>query len=85
MENLQRMFDYVDEHLDEMLEDLKAACRLRSVAGDEEGLQKTRELIRDKWRKIGLFADEYPVEGGNAVLYSDNPGASDTCVLLYNH
>ena len=24
-------------------------------------------------------------EGGNAVLYSDNPGASDTCVLLYNH
>ena len=85
MENLQRMFDYVDEHLDEMLEDLKAACRLRSVAGDEEGLQKTRELIRDKWRKIGLFADEYPVEGGNAVLYSDNPGMSDTCVLLYNH
>lgn len=85
MEDLQRMFDYVDGHLDEMLEELREVCRLRSVAGDARGLELTRAYIKDKWRAIGLDAQEQPVEGGNAVLYSDNPGAADTCVLLYNH
>ncbi|PST34456.1 M20/M25/M40 family metallo-hydrolase [Enterocloster lavalensis] len=85
MGNLQQMFDYVDGHLDEMLGELGEACRLRSVAGDETGLEQTRAFIKEKWRTLGLDVREEPVEGGNAVLYSDNPGASDTCVLLYNH
>ena len=85
MDRLEEMFDYVDAHFDTMLGELKEVCSFRSVAGDEAGLEKTRQYILDKWKSIGLEAEEYPVEGGNSILYSSNCGQNDMCVLLYNH
>lgn len=85
MDQLQQMFDYVDAHLDEMLGELKQVCSFRSVEGDREGLSAARSYILEKWKAVGLDAAEYPVEGGNSILYSDNPGDTEGCLLLYNH
>lgn len=85
MNDLEKMFAYVEEHFDKMKEELGNVCSFRSVAGDEEGLEKTRQYILDKWKSIGLSAVREEIPGGNAVLYSENPGESKKTILLYNH
>ena len=85
MESMQRAFQYVDEHFDSSIEDLKAVCSYRSVASDSEGIQKTSEYIIQKLESLGLNPEKYPVAGGNPVLYGHKSGKSNHTIMFYNH
>ena len=36
---MKKIFDYVDQNFDRMMEEMKEFCSYRSVAGDKNGLE----------------------------------------------
>ena len=85
MKNLQKMFDYVDQNEELLIRDLSELCSFRSVAGDREGLQKTREFIREKMNQAGIENRELMVEDGNSMILGVRNGERKDTVLFYNH
>ena len=85
MKSLQAVFDYIDDHFEDMLGDLKKVCSFRSVAGDTSGLSATREYIAGKMRDVGLPSRLRPVESGNALVTAELEGTTENTVLFYNH
>lgn len=98
-EALQEIFDYVDRHMDEMMEELARLCSLRSAAGDGQGLEDTRAWILKKLSQTDIPHTCHPVEGGNGIISAHV--SADTCggrpaktlregfapptLLFYNH
>lgn len=85
MNEMEKAFQYVDNHFDAMVDDLKDLCSHRSVAGDGEGLEQTRQSLVKKLRQIGLNPVLNTVEGGNAVLSAHADGRTKHTVLFFNH
>lgn len=83
------IFQYVDDHFDRMVEELKELCSCRSVAGDEKGLEDTRRWIGDKLAFAGISGKLHPVAGGNALISAEVPAGRSPekapALLLYNH
>lgn len=84
-ERMQKAFDYVDEHFDSMLEELKAVCAFCSTAADPEGLEATRGHIVAKMESLALSPRLHPVEGGNALISAGYEGSCGETLLFYNH
>ncbi|MDR1874434.1 MAG: M20/M25/M40 family metallo-hydrolase [Synergistaceae bacterium] len=81
----QKAFDYVDDHFDEMLEDLREVCAFPSTAGNPEGLEGTRRCLISKMKRVGLEPTVHEVEGGNAIITADTGGEGEAALLFYNH
>jgi acetylornithine deacetylase/succinyl-diaminopimelate desuccinylase-like protein len=84
-ERLRRAFDYIDDHFDEMLEELRAVCAYPSTASNPEGREATSRSIVVKMKSMGLEPKVYDVEGGNAIISADTGGDGDAALLFYNH
>ncbi len=82
---MNKAFRFVDDHQFEMLEELKKLCGFRSVAGDDEGLDKTRDFIQRKMEAVGLHVSKHLVKGGNALIAAEYPGEAPDTILFYNH
>lgn len=82
---LQKLFSYVDEHFDSMIEELKEVCRFRSTADDMEGLKETKNYILKKWEQLGLKSRELPSKAEPPVLYGEAAGTSKHTIIFYNH
>lgn len=82
---LERVFDYVDKHFDEMLEEVRAVCAHPSTGSNPEGREATRRCIVSKMKSIGLEPKIHDVEGGNAIISADTGGDGDATLLFYNH
>lgn len=85
MRDLTNLFQYVDEHFEDMYHDLETICSYRSVKGDEEGLEKTREFLLKKMEQAKIPVKKVTVENGNAVIYGHVKGKAEDTVLCYNH
>ncbi|MDY3868617.1 MAG: M20/M25/M40 family metallo-hydrolase [Pyramidobacter sp.] len=85
MNTMEKAFAYVDEHFDEMLEELKGVCRCASVASNAQGLRHARERIAQDMRRSGLNPKFCDVEGGNALISAELRGESAETILFYNH
>ena len=86
--NLEKIFAYVDENFDSMLEELKELCSYRSVSGDQEGLEGSRQWITKRLEQAGIPWKLHPVEGGNALISASCTKTEEEerpCVLFYNH
>lgn len=88
-EILTPVFNYVDEHFDQMIEELREVCSFRSVYGNTEALDATRAWLDAKLTKVGIDHEFHPVEGGNALISAKAPAEgsdeSTPCLLFYNH
>lgn len=82
---MKKAFQYVDEHFEAYINDLKEVCSYRSVASDAEGIQKTSEFIFQKMQGMGLQAEKCMVENGNPVLFGQKNGESSHTLFFYNH
>jgi acetylornithine deacetylase/succinyl-diaminopimelate desuccinylase-like protein len=82
---LQEIFNHVDLHFNEMVNDLKEVCTFRSVAGDTNGLESTRKYLIKKWKSIGLSTKRFSIDEGNDLLYAEDFGKREKTVLFYNH
>lgn len=85
MEQIQKVYDYIDEHFEDMLKELKELCACPSVAKNSEGLEATRVHIAAKMKAIGLMPQTHSVEGGNALISAHIEGDSPETLLFYNH
>ena len=65
---LQEIFNHVDLHFNEMVNDLKEVCTFRSVAGDTNGLESTRK---------------YLIKSGNLLDYLQNGFLSTKEMICY--
>ncbi|MEX2314255.1 MAG: peptidase M20, partial [Thermomicrobiales bacterium] len=86
-----RIDRHVDEHFEQYLEDLRALCRLPSVAAQGQAIDETAELTRGLLEKYGVAARVMPThstssgQAGNPVVFGEASGASGQTVLCYNH
>ena len=54
MTELQEIFDWVDQHSEEFLRDLRRLCACKSVAGNMQGLDAARNCILEKMQEAGI-------------------------------
>ena len=85
---MKKIFDYVDQNFDRMMEEMKEFCSHRSVAGDKTGLEETRNWIDKKLSAVGIPHEFQKVENGNALIsasVSGEDGDKHPSLLFYNH
>ena len=85
---MKKIFDYVDQNFDRMMEEMKEFCSYRSVAGDKTGLEETRNWIDKKLSAVGIPHEFQKVENGNALIsasVSGKDGDKHPSLLFYNH
>ena len=82
---LEKIFKYVDDNFEKMIFELQEVCKFRSVIGDKEGLEQTKEYIFEKMKLMDLDCNSYSVDGENPILFGKKNGDVDKTILFYNH
>ena len=72
---MKKIFDYVDQNFDRMMEEMKEFCSHRSVAGDKTGLEETRNWSDKKLSAVGIPHEFQKVENGNALISASVSGS----------
>jgi acetylornithine deacetylase/succinyl-diaminopimelate desuccinylase-like protein len=82
---IRQIDDYIDQHVDEWLAELKDLCAIPSVSARHEGIDECAELVKRLLEKRGFAAEVSPT-GGHPVVIADAAGADPSHTLLfYNH
>ncbi len=83
---MQAIFDFINDHWTDAVEDLKRLCRQPSISAQGVGMVETVELLIRIMREYGIDAREVPnPKGGYPLVYGEVAGDSDRCLLFYNH
>ncbi len=83
-ERIAQVEQYIDDHLREFLEDLKALCAFPTVAAQGQAIDETAEFTRQLLEKYGFQSDVMP-STGNPMVYGELTGSGDKILLCYNH
>lgn len=75
---------YIEEHLEESLQDLARLCRQPSVSAQNHGIRECAELTATILRAHGFTAEILPTRG-HPVVTGHAPGDGTRTLLLYNH
>ncbi len=78
-------FQYVDEHFDEFVSELRAAVRQPSIAAQNVGMVEAAEYFTGLLERYGIHARSIATDGGYPVVYGEIKGDSDRTVLFYDH
>jgi acetylornithine deacetylase/succinyl-diaminopimelate desuccinylase-like protein len=77
---------FIDEHVDEALEQLRAYVALPTVSAQKQEIPETAAFVRSMLEAAGASAEVLAKEPpGNPVVLGELPGASPYTLLLYNH
>jgi acetylornithine deacetylase/succinyl-diaminopimelate desuccinylase-like protein len=85
---LQKVFDYIDAHAEQAVEDLRALLRQPSVSAQNIGLGECARLLRDLMQKNGVKDVEIlPTDGGPEVVLGTEASANSDgpTLLCYGH
>lgn len=82
---MKRSFEYIDQHFDEMLEELKWLCSQPSVSAQHLGIEETAKMVEQTLKKIGATTKVLDNPNGNPVIYGELKGESDKTILMYDH
>ncbi len=85
MSDLAAIDRYIDDHLDEALDELKTLVRQPSISAQGTGIKECAALVGQMLRRRGFSVELVEMAGGNPVVYGEIPGASDKTMSLYNH
>ncbi|MFW6075456.1 MAG: M20/M25/M40 family metallo-hydrolase, partial [Chloroflexota bacterium] len=86
MADLQKVYQYVDEHGEEMVAELQRLVRQPSVSSSGEGVPECADLLVEIMRDAGIDARKVETEGQPIVfgeVRADNPDAPT--LLHYSH
>lgn len=75
---------YLEDNLQDSLEELKKLCAQPSVAAQDLGMVETAQIVSDLLKKRG-FKAEILDTGGHPVVFAERAGTSDKTLLIYNH
>ena len=77
---------YIDQHLDESLDELRRYVALPSVAAQKQSIPETAAFVKEMLESVGASAEILEKEApGHPVVVGELPGASSKTLLLYNH
>ncbi len=79
-----RVWQYIEAHKDNLLEDLKASCRLPSISGQAADLESMALWLKNRLQQVGCKAELWPVDGGPPIVWGTT-GGGDRSILSYSH
>src|SRR5579872_5342965 len=75
---------YIEQHLDESIEDLKRLARVPSISSRGQAMEEAAELVKNLLTAAG-FAAELRATSGFPVVYADAETSASKTLLCYNH
>ncbi|MGJ3237328.1 MAG: M20/M25/M40 family metallo-hydrolase [Anaerolineae bacterium] len=75
---------YIDDHLDAYLDELKTLLRIPTISAQKQGIPETVELVKAMLEQRGLSVQIYET-AGNPVVVGRGAGKSDKTLMFYNH
>ena len=85
MEQLEAVWAYVDEHAEEMLEQLKTLVRQPSISAQDVGVKECAELLAGMMRADGIETEVLPTPGQPVVVGIGEAVPGAPTVLIYGH
>jgi len=86
MPDMQQIYDYIDDHWQEAIEDLKRLCRQPSISAQGVGMAETVQLLVQVMHEYDINARVLPSPGdGYPLIYGEVSGGSPITLLFYNH
>jgi len=83
---MQAVYDTIDAHANEYVEDLQTLVQQPSVSAQGIGLRECAQLVRDMMHRDGLDAALYELDGGPPVICGHMTTArSERTMLCYAH
>jgi acetylornithine deacetylase/succinyl-diaminopimelate desuccinylase-like protein len=83
-EQMKKVDQYIDEHVQDFLNDLAELCSYPTVAAQNQAIEETADFTAALLEKYGFTARVMP-SAGNPMVYGELAGASDRTLLCYNH
>ncbi len=83
---MQDIYDYIDAHAEEAVEDLQTLVRQPSISAQNVGLEACARLVKEMMDADGLDAQLHELDGGPPVIvgHMKTPRSTKT-VLCYSH
>ncbi len=82
---MQQVYDYIEEHWLEAIDDLKRYCAQPSISAQSIGMDETAALTAELLREYGVESRIMPTAGKYPVVYGELRGDSPYSLLFYNH
>jgi len=76
---------YLDDHLDESIQELSELCAQPSVAAQNWGMEETAQLVAEMLVKRGFNTEIMPTGGAPVVIAERAGKRTDKILLFYNH
>lgn len=70
-QELKKVFDYIDTHIQDAVDDLVKFVQQPSVSAQNLGMEECADLVVDIINKDGLNGQKYPLDGGPSVVLGD--------------
>ena len=75
---------YLEQKLDQSIQELSRLVAQPSVAAQNWGLSECASLVAEMLRKRGFFVEVFAT-GGAPVVFAEREGKSNKTLLFYNH
>jgi len=82
--NIQAIDRYIEEHLDESVEELSCLCAQPSVAAQKLGIEACADLVAESLKARGFEVQILPT-GGSPVVFGERKGQADVTLIAYDH
>jgi acetylornithine deacetylase/succinyl-diaminopimelate desuccinylase-like protein len=83
---MKKVYEYIDEHWPEAVEELKKLCRQPSISAQDTGMAETVQLLVRMMQEYGIDTKVMPgPSGGYPFIYGEIEGESPATLLFYNH
>jgi acetylornithine deacetylase/succinyl-diaminopimelate desuccinylase-like protein len=84
MGNYKKIDSYLDENLDQSLDELKHYVSQPSISAQNLGLKECAQIVKEMLEKRGFKAEIMSTDGA-PVVFAERKGESDKTLLIYNH
>src|SRR3712207_9356511 len=85
MGQLEAVWTYVDEHAEEMLEQLKTLVRQPSISAQDVGVKECAELLAGMMRADGIDTRVLPTAGQPVIVGIGEQVPAAPTALVYGH
>ena len=83
---MRELMAYVDQHVDEFIEDLRVLCRQPSISAQNKGIDECVKALEWLMHEAGVDVKVIPVKNGNPVVFGEVKAKEAKETLgFYNH
>jgi acetylornithine deacetylase/succinyl-diaminopimelate desuccinylase-like protein len=84
MSDFKKIDTYLDNNLDQSLDELKHYVSQPSISAQNLGLKECAQIVKEMLEKRGFEAEIMSTEGA-PVVFAERKGKNDKTLLIYNH